>query len=66
MEPTLRRVHGDSRHVGKVPARGGEKVMVKKKIEGLKYQLQKAIGVEDYEKAAEIRDEIKDAEKMLD
>jgi protein arginine kinase activator len=66
LEPTLRRVHGDSRHVGKIPARGGEKVMVKKKIEGLKYQLQKAIAVEDYEKAAEIRDEIKETEKQLD
>ncbi len=66
LEPTLRRVHGDSRHVGKVPARGGEKVMVKKKIQGLKYQLQKAIAAEEYEEAAEIRDKIKDAEKQLD
>ncbi len=62
----MRRVHGDSRHIGKVPARGGEKVMIKKKIEGLKYQLQKAIAAEEYEKAAEIRDQIKDAEKQLD
>lgn len=66
LEPTLRRVHGDSRHVGKVPARGGEKVMVRKKIEGLKYKLQKAIAAEEYEKAAEIRDEIKETEKKLD
>ncbi len=40
--------------------------MVKKKIEGLKYRLQKAIAAEQYEKAAEIRDEIKNAEKQLD
>lgn len=66
LEPTLRRLHGDSRHVGKVPARGGEKALAKRKIEGLKYQLQKAIGVEDYEKAAEIRDEIKEIEKQLE
>lgn len=65
LEPTLRRVHGNSQHVGKVPARGGEKVMVKKKIENLKQQLQQAVAAEDYEKAAEIRDTIKDIEKKL-
>ena len=65
LEPTLRRVHGNSQHIGKVPARGGEKVMVKKEIDALKYQLQKAIAAEEYEKAAEIRDEIKKNEKRL-
>ena len=65
LEPTLRRVHGNSEHVGKVPARGGEKVMVKKKIEHLKQQLQQAVAAENYEKAAEIRDTIKDTEKKL-
>ncbi|MGS0765791.1 UvrB/UvrC motif-containing protein [Syntrophomonas curvata] len=65
LDPTLRRVHGNSEHVGKVPARGGEKVMVKKKIETLKQQLQQAVAAEDYEKAAEIRDTIKDIEKKL-
>jgi protein arginine kinase activator len=65
LDPTLRRVHGNSEHVGKVPARGGEKVMVKKRIEHLKHQLQQAVAAEDYEKAAEIRDMIKDIEKKL-
>lgn len=65
LEPTLRRVHGNSEHVGKVPARGGEKVMVKKQIEHLKQQLQQAVAAENYEKAAEIRDTIKDTEKKL-
>lgn len=65
LEPTLRRVHGNSEHVGKVPARGGKKVMEKKKIETLKQQLQQAVVAEDYEKAAEIRDTIKEIEKKL-
>jgi len=65
LEPTLRRIHGNSKHIGKIPARGGEKVLIKNKIENLKSQLQKAIASEQYEKAAEIRDSIKDMEKKL-
>ena len=65
LEPTLRRVHGNSQHIGKVPARGGEKVMVKKQIEELKTRLQKAVAEEQYEKAAEISDSIKELEKKL-
>lgn len=66
LEPTLRRIHGNSQHIGKVPARGGEKVLLKKKIEGLKGQLQDAVAAEQYEQAAEIRDSIKELEKQLD
>ncbi|QGU00744.1 Protein-arginine kinase activator protein McsA [Candidatus Syntrophocurvum alkaliphilum] len=63
---TLRRIHGNSKHVGKIPARGGEKVLIQKKIDRLKSNLQKAITNEEYEKAAEIRDSIKDLEKELE
>lgn len=65
MEPTLRRIHGNSRHIGKIPVRGGEKVLVKNRIAKLKSQLHKAIANEEYEKAAEIRDCIKDMQKKL-
>lgn len=66
LEPTLRRVHGNSQHIGKIPKRGGSKVMLKKKIEELKSRLQKAVAREEYEKAAEIRDEIKKLEKDME
>ncbi|HOQ08590.1 MAG TPA: UvrB/UvrC motif-containing protein [Syntrophomonadaceae bacterium] len=66
LEPTLRRIHGNSQHVGKVPSRGGEKVLIKKKIERLKAQLQEAVTAERYEQAAEIRDSIKELEKQLE
>jgi protein arginine kinase activator len=65
IEPTLRRIHGNSRHIGKIPVRGGEKVLVKNKIAQLKSQLQKAVANEEYEKAAEIRDSIKDMQNQL-
>lgn len=66
LEPTLRRIHGNSQHIGKVPARSGEKVRLKKQIEALKAKLQEAVAAEKYEEAAEIRDSIKELEKQLE
>jgi len=63
LEPTLRRIHGNSKHVGKIPARGGERVLIKKQIKELKFRLQQLIAEENYEKAAELRDKIKELEK---
>jgi protein arginine kinase activator len=65
MEPTLRRIHGNSQHIGKIPSRGGEKVLMRKQLDSLKTQLQEAVNHEEYEKAAEIRDGIKSLESRL-
>ncbi len=65
MEPTLRRIHGNSQHIGKIPSRGGEKVLMRKQLDHLKSQLQEAVNHEEYEKAAEIRDSIKEMEGRL-
>lgn len=65
LEPTLRRIHGNSQHMGKIPSRGGEKVLIRKQMENLKSQLQEAVSHEEYEKAAEIRDAIKNLESKL-
>lgn len=63
LEPILRRIHGNSKHIGKIPSRGGAQVLIQKKIEQLKSKLQQAVANEEYEKAAEIRDSIKEMEK---
>ncbi len=65
LKPTLRRIHGNSQHIGKIPSRGGEKVFLRKEMENLKSKLQEAVSLEEYEKAAEIRDSIKDLESKL-
>ncbi|NLB87638.1 MAG: hypothetical protein GX790_00175 [Syntrophomonadaceae bacterium] len=65
LEPTLRRIHGNSRHIGRIPLRGGGTVLIKKQIADLKNQLQTAVNNEEYEKAAVIRDKIKKLEKEL-
>jgi len=61
----MRRIHGSTEHRGKIPKKAGGKMRVKREIEELKYQLEKAIKEEAYEKAAELRDKIRELEKEL-
>jgi protein arginine kinase activator len=67
LKPILRRLHsGNSTHNGKIPKRVGGNIHLRKNIEGLKLQLKELISEEEFEKAAEIRDEIRSLEKRLE
>ncbi|HWP98345.1 MAG TPA: UvrB/UvrC motif-containing protein [Syntrophomonadaceae bacterium] len=66
LEPTLRRINGNSQHVGKIPSRSGQQVLLKRQIDELKTRLHQAVSKEQYEEAAEIRDSLKDLEKNLE
>ena len=59
----LKKVHGSNHHLGKTPTKipQSEKKMIEN-LQELKIQLAQAIQVEDFEKAAEIRDKIRDIE----
>jgi len=59
----LKKVHGSNHHLGKTPTKIplSEKKMIEN-LQELKIQLAQAIQVEDFEKAAEIRDKIRDME----
>ena len=59
LRPLLRRLHGDTRHRGKVPVRDGEGVTRSRQIQRMHDELQRAVEREDFEHAASIRDEIK-------
>jgi protein arginine kinase activator len=59
LRPLLRRVHGDTRHRGKVPARDGEGASRSRQIQRLHDELQRAVEREDFERAAALRDEVK-------
>lgn len=68
--PLLKRIHGSTQHCGKVPKKltkvaKAPKVSAKQKdeLQELREQLQKAIQIEEFEKAAEIRDKIREIEK---
>ncbi len=64
LNPILKRVHsGNVEHHGKVPERMGGTIHIKRKILQLKSELQRLISEEEFEKAAETRDEIRSLEK---
>jgi protein arginine kinase activator len=65
LDPLLKRVHGNTAHVGKVPKRAGGKVRTKREIDELKKQMQDRIEHEDFESAAQLRDRIKNLEKEV-
>lgn len=62
LEPLIRRIHGSDRHTGKVPVRTGGLVRLRREIEDLKSELSKAVIREEYERAAQLRDRIKELE----
>ena len=57
--PSLRRMHGKTRHVGKVPGRADKEVKQVCELDKLKASLNDAVSREDYESAAKLRDQIK-------
>jgi len=65
LRPLLRRVHGATQHVGKVylPPDPSESVR-EKRLEALRKKLGRAVELEDFERAAEIRDLIRDLEPL--
>jgi protein arginine kinase activator len=65
LEPLLKRVHGNTVHVGKIPRRSGGQIKFKREIEILKKELQHHIESEEFEQAAHIRDEIRNIEKKI-
>lgn len=62
MTPLLKKIHSTTAHTGKVPNISGGKS--ESKIDLLKKRLQEAVANEEYEKAARLRDEIKEMEGL--
>ncbi len=60
--PTVKRIHGNVEHCGKVPENRKNEISDKKKIEELRRKLSEAIEKQEYEMAAKYRDEIKEME----
>jgi protein arginine kinase activator len=58
--PLIKRVQGNTEHVGKIPKKNGKEIMGRKQLLKLKEELNKAIFAEEYEKAANIRDQIRE------
>ncbi|MFE8698570.1 UvrB/UvrC motif-containing protein [Cytobacillus sp. FJAT-53684] len=66
LKPILKRLQsGNLSHNGKIPARVGGSLHLKKNIEELKYKLKELISKEEFEQAAGVRDEIRLLESQL-
>ena len=60
LNPMIKRLQGSTEHIGKMPKKTSSGIIQKKKLLKLKEELNKAVAIEEYEKAAEIRDKIKE------
>lgn len=66
LEPTLQRIHGNVQHQGHVPASASEALKARRRLTALKKEMQEAVGVEDFERAAQARDMLREAQKELE
>lgn len=65
LAPLLRRVQGAEAHQGKAPKRTGGVLRLRKELSQLKADLQRAVEREEFEKAAQLRDRIKELEQQV-
>lgn len=66
LEQLIRRIHGSTDHTGKVPPKHRESSAYKQReLEQLREALHTAVVNEEYEKAAELRDQIRRLEQEL-
>ena len=63
LRPLLDNIHGSLRHVGKVPRRLPADTRRQTQLIQLRQELQQMIAIEDYERAARIRDQIEALDK---
>jgi len=61
--PLLKRIHGSNIHFGKSPLKASRVIKKKTDLQELRLKLQKAVGMEAFEEAARIRDQIKELER---
>ncbi|MBD3349827.1 MAG: hypothetical protein GF400_11630 [Candidatus Eisenbacteria bacterium] len=66
LEPLLRRVHGATTHVGEHPPELCGAASRRRELAGLRSELARAVEREEYERAAELRDEIRAREEASD
>jgi protein arginine kinase activator len=62
--PLLRKIHTQAQHIGKAPHGHSQTAEFRRRIEDLRAELERAVRGEDYERAAELRDEIRAVERQ--
>lgn len=65
LDPLVKRIHSSNQHQGKVPKRRGGDLLIERKIDNLREEMQEAVDRENFERAAELRDDIHELEQEL-
>lgn len=60
LKPVLRMLHGHAEHVGRVPEHVDQSPDASGRLERLRRQLEVAVAMEEFEQAAELRDELRE------
>jgi protein arginine kinase activator len=60
--PLLRKLHGAARHVGRTPRSDGRITELRRRVETLRAEIERAVRGEEYERAARLRDELRAVE----
>ena len=64
LDPLLDGMHAGTRHLGKVPSSSESRIQFEQSIHSLKKKLKDAVEKEDYEEAAQLRDNLHDLESQ--
>ena len=62
LDPLLDGMHAGTKHLGKVPAGSASRIKFEKSVVNLRGELKEAVEKEDFEKAAKLRDQLRDLE----
>ena len=65
VETILRHVHGSTHHIGRMPKRAGGPLRAEHRINRLKRELASCVQAEHFERAAQLRDEIRELEAQV-
>ncbi len=65
LKPLLQKIQKETRHVGKVPNKGDAQLVLKRNVSDLRLQLKEAVSQENFELAANLRDQIRQMEEEI-
>ncbi len=63
--PSIQRIHGRTSHAGKLARSAGAEVRIRNEMAKCRNELEQAVKAQEFEKAAELRDRIRELEKGL-
>ncbi|MBN1908311.1 MAG: UvrB/UvrC motif-containing protein [Pirellulales bacterium] len=63
LEPLILNVHGETKHVGKIPRHAADRSEAQTRLIQLRRQMEESVADENYERAGQLRDEIRRIEQ---